>query len=683
MNRSLIALATLALAGCATPKPAPAPHAAVGSWGVDYAAMDKSVAPGDDFFGYANGTWLKTSVIPPDRSYSGVNLEIDQKNEARLKAILVGLTTEPDGQLSPEQRKLRDLYAAFMDTAHVEQQGLGPAKPELAAIAAIKTLDDVAMAMGTPGLGLDGPVSRWIDIDDKKPGSYAVWLSQSGLGMPDRDYYLRNDKAFRDTRAAYKKYLAAMLSLAGMIDVNRRAAAIFDLETKMAKAEWPAADRRDALKVYNKMSFSALRKLAPQFPWRAFFAASGVPLTAPSGERSFIVMEKSAFPALARIFASTSVAVWRDYMTVRYLHSLAGELPQRIDDTDFGFYGTVLEGSPKQLDRAMRAVELVDDAMGEALGKLYVARYFPPEAKAKALALVANLLKAYDADMRSLDWMTPATKEKALAKLHNIVPKIGYPDKWRDYSALSISPDDLVGDVKSAAVFEWNRELKRIDEPVDRTEWGMSPQTNNDYYDDELVEIVFPAGSLQPPFFDPNADDAVNYGEIGATIGHEISHAFDDQGSKYDASGALDNWWTKTDRQTFDARTKTLVDQYDRYEPVAGMHVNGRLTLGENIADLAGLVIAHKAYHLSLGDKPAPIIDGYTGDQRFFLAYAQSWREKWRDALLRDMLVSDPHSPDKFRVNGVVRNIDAWYAAFGIKPGDALYLPPDKRVRLW
>jgi putative endopeptidase len=396
------------------------------------------------------------------------------------------------------------------------------------------------------------------------------------------------------------------------------------------------------------------------------------------------VREKSAFPKLAAVFAATPVPVWRDYLTVRYLHSHASYLPTQIDDADFAFYGVVIGGQKQQLPRDLRGIHMLDRQMGEALGKLYVARYFPPEAKAKIQQLVANLLKAYEADIGTLTWMTPATKQKALEKIRRFTPKVGYPDRWRDYSALTIVPGELVRDATNTVVFEWNRELKRIDTAVDRGEWDMTPPTNNAYYNPTLNEIVFPAGILQPPYFDPNADDAVNYGEIGATIGHEISHGFDDQGSKYDATGRLNNWWTAEDRRNFDARTAALAKQYDQYQPLPGLHVNGRLTLGENIADLAGLVIASKAYHIALGGKPAPVLSGFTGDQRFYIAYGQSWREVWTDGLTRRIVLSNPHSPSKYRVNGVVRNDNGWYAAFPqIKSGDTYYLTPAERVQLW
>ncbi len=508
-------------------------------------------------------------------------------------------------------------------------------------------------------------------------------ITQSGLGLPDRDYYLKTDKDIVDTQEAYKKYIAQMLAFAGVKD-EARSAAVYQLEHDIAVASWAAEDRRDAEKTYNPMKISELKTLAPQFPWDSYFAAGGLSPNSSHGERMVVIAEKSAFPKLAAIFAQTPVSVWRDYLTVKYMHAFAAVLPKVIDGADFDFYGKVIEGKTAQLDRETRGVELLDSSMGEALGKLYVGRYFPPEAKAKAEELVHNLLKAYAADIQTLSWMTPATRAKALEKLNHYLLKVGYPDHWRDYSALSIARGNLVQDAKNATQFEWNRELHRIDDPVDKTEWGMTPPTNNAYYDPTLNEIVFPAGILQPPFFDPNADDAVNYGEIGATIGHEISHGFDDQGSKYDAFGSLHDWWTPEDRKNFDARTDALAKQYDSYEALPGLHINGKLTLGENIADLAGLVIAYKAYHIALGGKPAPVLDGYTGDQRFYIAYSQSWRQKDRESSERAQLLSNPHSPENYRVNGVVRNDDGWYAAFpDIKAGDKYYLPPDQRVHLW
>ena len=658
-------------------------HAAVQPWGVELSYIDKTVKPGDDFFLYANGNWVKHDVIPPDRTYSGVNLELDKENEARLKGLVAELAASPDANLSAEGRKLRDLYSAYMDTKQIEANGLKPVEKDLAKIAGLKSLSDVAHAIGDPSLGLDGPFSLSFGVDDKNSDLYSVNLGQSGLGMPDRDYYLKSDKDIVTTREAYKKYVEQMLAIAGVKDAAARAEKVYALELAMAKVSWPVADRRDADKIYNPMAFAQLKELAPGYDWSAMFAAAGVSPTSPSGERKVIVAEKSAFSNLAKVFAETPIDVWRDYLTVRYLHTWSAFLPKKVDDTDFAFYGKALNGKTAQLDRTIRGIQFLDGAMGEALGKLYVAKYFPPEAKAKALALVRNLLKAYDADIRTLAWMTPLTRAKALEKLHAMALKIGYPDKFRDYSALSVDRANLVGSVKNANVFEWNRQLRRIDGPVDRAEWGMTPSTNNAYDNFNFNEIVFPAGILQPPYFDSNADDAVNYGEIGATIGHEISHAFDDQGSKYNPRGNLQNWFTPDDLKNFKERGNAIAAQYDQYQPLPGLHLNGRLTLGENIADIAGLVIALKAYHISLGGKPAPVLNGLTGDQRFYIAYAQSWRERHRDGAVRAQVLSNPHSTSEFRVNGVVRNTDAWYAAFNVKPGDKFYLPPEKRVPVW
>jgi putative endopeptidase len=680
---ALAALACASLGVGAAQAQSPANVPQLGKWGVDLAAMDKSVKPGDNFFLFVNGAWLKTAEIPPDRASTGSFQDLRVQSEKQMNEIVADLEAKPYDQLDIEQKKLRDLYDAYLDRKQIDSRGLAPAQKDLDYIAGLKTLDDVATAMGAPRLMEDGPFDVSISADLKNPNAYAIDLSQSGLGMPNRDYYLRDDKEIVATREAYKKYLATMLNLAGLPDADKRADAIYALELQIAKVEWPNADRRDTDKIYNPMSFSDLEKFAPDFPWKTYFAAANIPLAAPHGERQVIVAEKSAFPELAKIFAATPVEVWRDYLTVRYLHAFSAFLPTAFDDADFAFYGTVVQGNPQQLDRAKRAVHLLDGELGEALGKLYVVRFFTPAAKAHAEELVGNLLKAYDADIRVLPWMTPDTRARALEKLHKFTPHIGYPDKWRDYSAFTVTRDDLVGDIQNGAVFEWNRELKRIDDPVDKSEWVMTPSTVNAYYDTSVNGIFFPAAILQPPFFDPNADDAVNYGGIGAVIGHEISHGFDDQGSKYNGDGALADWWTAEDRKNFEAKTKALGAQYDSYEPLPGLHINGAFTMGENIADLAGITIAYKAYHISLAGKPAETLDGYSGDQRFYLSFGQIYRVKVRDGALRAQILSDPHSPGQFRADGVTRNCDPWYAAFEVKAGDKYYLPPEQRVHLW
>jgi putative endopeptidase len=659
-----------------------------GKWGVDLSSLDPSVKPGDNFFLYVNGGWLKTATIPPDRSQTGSFQDLQILSEERLKTIVADLEKTPDQQLSGEQRKLRDLYDTFMDTSAIEAKGLAPVQKDLNYLAGLKTLADVAHAMGSIRLATMSIYNIGVGVDDKNPDNYSVNLSQAGLGMPDRDYYLSQEPSIVKTREAYRKYLADMMTLAGMDDAQARADRVLAVETEIAKVSWSRADRRDEDKIYNPMPASALKTLAPDFDWDAFLAESHIPMTKPDGsERYVIVAEKSAFGPLATIFKNTPVSTWRDYLTVHYLHTFASYLPKRFDDLAFSFYGTVLTGRTQQLDRQTRAMHLLDAQLGEALGKLYVARYFPPESKAKADLLVSNLLKAYAADIQTLDWMSPATRAKALEKLKQFTPKIGYPTKWRDYSAFQVVRGDLIGNTQRSAMYEWNRDVNRINQPVDKTEWGMTPSTINAYYNPSFNEIVFPAAILQPPFFDPEADDAVNYGAIGAVIGHEISHGFDDQGSKYDGKGVFQDWWTKQDRANFDARTAALVKQYDGFYPLPQtdpkLHVIGANTLGENIADNAGLAIALKAYHLSLNGKTAPVIDGYTGDQRLYLSFGQVWRTKMRDSAIRTQTMSNEHTVAEFRVIGPTRNQDAWYDAFGVKPGDKYYLAPADRVHLW
>jgi len=676
--RSLVRLAFLLLLIGAPAQAGPQ----VPPWGLNLSYIDTSIPPGEDFYAYANGAWLKTAVIPADRSSAGSWLELILRNDERLRGLLAEASAakEPDAEV----RKLRDLYDAYLDTTQIEASGLAPARRDLDRIAALRTAEDVARTIGDPSLPMDGPFAVGIDVDDKNPDAYIVRLEQSGIGLPDRDYYLKEDKALESTREAYRSYLRQMLELADAKDAARRADAIYAIEREIATASWPAADRRDADKTYNPVPFSELTELAPGYPWKAHFEAAGISTRSAKGDRVVVVTEKSAFPKLAQVFKATPVAVWRDYLTVQYLHSFADILPKRIDDANFAMYGTVLQGRTQQTDRETRAARLVDRRMGEALGKLYVEKYFPADSKAKVQVLVRNLLRACREDLEASQWMTAETRQKALEKLEKFTVKVGYPDRWRDYTDLRIDRSNLVASIRSANAFDWERRRKRLDDKVDRTEWHISPPTVNAYYEESANEIVFPAGILQPPFFDPEADDAVNYGGIGCTIGHEISHGFDDQGSKYDGDGVLRMWWTAADRKGFEERTAALAKQYDEYEPLPGLHVNGQLTLGENIGDVAGVHLARKAYVLSLGGKEAPVLDGYTGVQRFYLAYAQFWRTKQTDGFLRQRVLSNPHSPPSYRVNGVVRNDDEWYAAFSqVKPGDRYYLPSERRIRLW
>ena len=513
--------------------------------------------------------------------------------------------------------------------------------------------------------------------DDKAPDHYIAEVGQSGLGLPDRDYYLKDDAQLAKVRTAYQAYLAQMLTLAGEPNGAARAAAIVAFEKTLATAHWTRVESRDSDKTYNRYTFADLTGKAPGFDWATYASALGV-----ASQDAYIVSQPSAVAGEAQAFAQAPVGVLQDYMTVRVLRSFASYLPKAFDQANFAFYGTTLSGTPEQQVRWKRGVGVVGGGMGEAVGKLYVARYFPPEAKAAADQLVRNIIAAMGERLRNLAWMAPETKTKALHKLASFTPKIGYPSTWRDYSALVVKRDDLVGNVARANAFEYDRQLHHLGQPIDRGEWFMTPMTINAYANPTMNEIVFPAAILQPPFFDPKADAAVNYGGIGAVIGHELSHHFDDQGRKYDATGKLTDWWTPQDVAQFKKFTDALVAQYDAYEPIPGQHVQGGLTLGENIADLAGLTVSYDAYHKSLNGKAAPSIDGLTGDQRFYLGWAQVWRSKYREPALRSQLLSDPHSPGALRV-WTVRNLDPWYAAFGAKPGQAMYLAPDQRVKIW
>jgi putative endopeptidase len=654
---------------------------AIGSWGFDIAGMDRNVRPGEDFFRYANGAWFDKAVIPDDRASTGSFLDLSIRSEEQVQAIIDDLDRK--AELTDIERKVRDLYHSFVGVERLEELGLAPAQGELQQIAAATTHENIAALMGSVPLGTESIFGIGIGIDDKDPDKYAIFAFQAGLGLPDRDYYLLTEQNIVTTRNAYRDYVANMLTLGGIADAQSKAAVIFALETEIARIHWPSADRREVDKIYNPMTVSQLKTFAPQFPWDTFFAELGIKAPASGGDRQIIVAENTAFPPMAALFARTPVAVWRDYLTFHYLDVHATYLPKRFDDARFDFRGKILAGQAQQLDRGKRGVQFLNRLVGEAVGQIYVTRYFPPSAKAEAERLVGNLMKVYQNRIQTRDWMGEATRSKALEKAGNFTVKIGYPDNWRDYTNFEVVAGDLFGNNSRGTVFEWNRELTRIDDPVDRGEWGMSPQTVNAYYNASLNEIVFPAAILQAPFFDPNADDAINYGGIGAVIGHEISHGFDDQGSKYDARGILENWWTDADRSNFEGRTTNLVGQFNAYSPLEGLTVNGRLTLGENIADLAGLAIAHAAYRLSLGDGEGEVLDGFTPDQRVFLGNAQVWRFKSRDADMRRRVLSDPHSPPQFRVNGAVRNVDAWYEAFRVVPGDPLYISPEERVRLW
>jgi len=661
-----------------SPKPVTKGKAAYGEYGLSLDWMDKAVRPGDDFYLYGVGGWEQRTPIPEDRSAYGVDTIIGDQVENDLHQIAesAAVGSAPEGSA---ERKVGDFYASYMDAAAIEARGLAPLQPRLDEIAGIKTEAELAEAFvdGVEGFGVS-PIGAYVNVDEKRPDIYSVHLYQSGLGLPNRDYYLKREKEYENFRAAYRAYVEQMLTLAGVANARPRAESILALETRIARAHWPAEEARDAEKTYNPMSTDDLMRDAPGIDWKAFAAAGGF-----ANEATVIVSEKSAFPNLARIAATTSMDVWKAYLTFHTLDQAAPFLPKAFDDANFAFRGKVLGGRSVQRDRWKRAVRLLDSQIGQAVGQVYVARRFPPTARAAARTLVANTKVGLHQLVNEAAWLDDATKAQARVKLDAMVTKVGYPDVFRDYTALSVVRGDALGNVARGSSFEFRRNIAKLGKPIDRTEWYLSPQIVNAYYDAGKNEIVFPAGILQPPYFDQYADPAVNYGAIGAVIGHEISHGFDDQGRKFDAVGKLQDWWTKKDAEAYTREADKLVAQFNTYEPIAGLKINGKLTLGENIADLAGLAIAYRAYKLSLGGKPAPVRDGLTGDQRFFIAYAQSWAGKRREAALRQQVLSNPHSPERYRVNGIVRNFGPWYDAFAVQPTDKLYLKPEDRVRLW
>jgi len=644
--------------------------------GIDFNAFDHSVRIQDDIFSAVNGQWVKNTAIPDDHaSYGSFNILRDQ-NEARSRQLILGVDKQP---ASAEERKLADLYASFLDSKTADKRGIKPLTGRLAQIAAIDDRAALTRLLGMwQATSVDLPLRVSVDPDAANPTMTLLQLNQSGLGLPDRDYYLQNDARFQAAREAYLAYLTRLFTQAGMQDAAPRAQAVMALESRIAQAQWDNVANRDPVKTYNPMSRGQLQKVAPAVEWARWFEAADL------GKVSKLNLTQPSYAtALGGMLQDTPLPVWRDYLSARLLDAYAPFLSKPFVDASFAFHQRALSGVKEQRPRWKNGVALAESSMGEALGKLYVAQYFPPEAKARMDLLVQNLMQAYRQSIDTLTWMTPATRAAAQEKLAKYQIKIGYPVKWRDYGQLVIDRHDLVGNVGRVAEFQYRYKLNKLGKPVDRAEWQMTPQTVNAYYDPSLNEIVFPAGILQPPFFDARADDAVNYGAIGAVIGHEISHGFDDQGSQFDGDGKLRNWWTTEDRARFEALTGKLVAQYEAYEPLPGKHINGRLTLGENIADNAGLQIAYKAYHLSLGGKAPAVIDGLTGDQRFFIGFAQVWRNKIKDQALLKLLVTDPHSPANYRPQGAAVNADGFYDAFDVKPGDKLYKAPADRIRLW
>jgi putative endopeptidase len=675
-----LALVSTAL-GAATQAPPPpsaavaapeasAPRPEYGTFGFDTAGMDKSVAPGDDFFTYANGTWEKNSQIPPDKARYGMFNVLDDLSKERTRGIIEQQAKDPNS-------KIGNAYLSFMDQSAVEAKGLAPFEPWLSEVRSVKAKKDLPrLYSDADRLRIGIPFRMFVGQDRKASDRYALNVSQGGLGMPDRDYYLSSDPKQVETRAKYLQHLTNMLTLAGEPNAAARAKAILDFETRIAQVHWTRAESRDALKTYNKMTLAQVRKFAPGFDFPLLLKDAG------ANVGYVVVAQPSAFKGVSSLLGGTPVGVLRDQMLVRSLDAYAAYLPAKFDQERFSFYGTALSGTPQQEPRWRRAVDFTVNTMGDDVSKLYVAKYFPPETKAAADGLVHNLIAAMDRRIDKLDWMSAETKTKAHAKLAAFTPQIGYPTRWRDMSGLAMKRDDLLGNAMRSARFEYDYEIGKLGGPIRRWEWGMRPMTINAYSSPTMVEIVFPAAILQPPFFDPNADPAVNYGGIGAVIGHEMSHQFDDQGAKYDLHGNLVDWWIPADAKNFQTRLDQYERQIDSYEPLPGMHVNGKLTMGENVADLAGLTVAHDAYLASLSGAPPPVIDGMTADQRFYLGWAQVWRCKDREPALRQQLLTDPHSPCPVRTD-VVRNMDPWYSAFGSQPGQKLYLAPADRVRIW
>jgi len=657
--------------------------------GIDTSQLDPAVRPADDLFRHVNGRWWATHEIPPDRAIDGSFRALHDEAQEKVRDIITDLGGQVagEGAASDERAKIGAAYASFMDTERIEELGLAPLAEDLEPVRAAADGTALVTVLGAlQRTGGAGAVAVFVDNDAMAPERYVVHLTQSGLGLPDEAYY--RDDTYADIREAYLPHVARMLTLSGWSaadEADVAAARVLALETKLATHHYDVVKDRDAELTYNATTLAALATDAPGFDWRAWAAALG----APAGAMADLVVREPEFArGFAQLWADEPLADWKHWLAYHVVTARAPYLADEVAEANFDFYGRTLTGAQQQRDRWRRGVGFVEGALGEAVGKVYVERHFPPAHKARMDTLVGHLVEAYRRSITALEWMGEETKARALAKLDAFTPKIGYPVRWRDYSALEVRPDDLLGNVRRAYAWEQDRDLAKIGKPIDRDEWFMTPQTVNAYYNPGMNEIVFPAAILQPPFFDADADDAANYGGIGAVIGHEIGHGFDDQGSKYDGSGRMVDWWTAADRAAFETRTKALIDQYSTYSPRqldGSHHVNGALTIGENIGDLGGLAIALEAYELALGAPidTAPVVDGLTGAQRLFIGWAQTWRTKARDQEAVRRLATDPHSPDEFRCNGVVRNLDAFHAAFDVRPDDGLYLPPEERVSIW
>lgn len=664
----LSATATCAIAQSSTPK------AKYGPWGVDYADMDRSVKPANDFFRFAEGTWLRDHPIPADKSGAGYNYDLPDETEKQVRAIVEEAAKRPDDAIA---RQIGDFYAAWMDEAGIEARGTAPLKPYLARIDAVKDRHQLVQLMADSGFA--SPIDIGPTVDEKDPTRYIVGASQARLGLPTRDYYLLKGKKYEAFRKAYRAYIIHIQTLAGIPDAEAKADAVIALETRLAQDQWTPEQNRDPVKTYNPMARAQLTRLAPEFDWTGVLARIGL------GKQPIVdVAQPSAVAAAGKRIADVDLATWKAWMTFRFISDHATYLPKAFDQARFDFYSKTLNDVPEQRARWKRGIQLLDRNLGEAVGQLYIAKHWSPETEKQTQELIGDLRTAYGALIRHADWMDEPTRKEALAKLASFDPRIGHPVKYIDYSSFKVSRADPLGNAIASQDFQWQLGLSRLGKPVDRTLWDMTPQTVNAYYDPTMNQVTFPAAQLQPPFFDPAADPAVNYGETGATIGHEMGHGFDDEGRQFDAKGRLRDWWTKRSADLYKIQAEKLATQFDAYEPIPGVHIKGHLTLGENLADLGGLEAAYAAYRLYVARHgEPPVIDGYTGDQRFFIAYAQSWQGKRREGATRSQLLSDPHSPDEFRVNGIVRNFGPWYKAFDVKPGDKLYLPPEERVHVW
>jgi endothelin-converting enzyme/putative endopeptidase len=675
MRFKMLTLATASLLAVAATPAANAAKPFYGDWGYDRSAMDGSVKPGDDFWAYVNGAWDKKTQIAADRASAGPFVTLSDAAERDVHQIVDQLANDPNRDHLGQQ--VGDFYSSFMDTDAIEAAGTDPLKPYLAEINGAKTRAQLVSLFVKPGYA--SPVDVGIAPNFKDPDIYAVFAGQARLGMPSREYYLEDNAKMKAHRAAYRDYVITIQKLAGLPGGEAAADRIIALETALSKAQWNAADRRDIDKIYNPMTRAKLTRLAPQFDWNSTLAKAGL-----GKAKTIIVTEPSAVAGAGKLVASTPLSTWKEWLAFRFVSDHANVLPKAIDDARFAFYSKELSGVQQQRERWKRGVAAVNGALGEGVGQIYVKAHYPPESERQMKELIGNLEDAYRERISSNQWMDEATRKAALEKLAAFEPRIGHPVKYIDYSSMKVVKGDPLGNMVRADDFQWKLDLKRFPKPVDRTLWGMFPQTINAYYNPLANQITFPAAILQPPFFDPNADTAANYGAIGAVIGHEMGHGFDNEGRKFDPKGKLRDWWSQDAAKSFTTRTDALVEQYNGFRPFPDLAINGKLTLGENIGDLSGVEAAYAAFkkYTAKHGEP-PVIDGLTGDQRFFIAYAQAWQEKEREDAERQQIITNEHSPGKYRVNGVVRNVDAWYKAFNVQPGDKLYLPPEQRVHIW